>query len=154
MRARSRSAMRSRIFAAALRFISLSVAASSLAAQTPTGSFTAGTFIASNGKVLPYRLFAPVLSAQVRRLPLIVYLHGGGGAGTDNNRQISGGNEAGTRLWLRPELQTRHPAFVVAPQAPVNEPWGAPDSDSLAPYARGVVELIERLAQELPIDTL
>ena len=145
--------MRIQTARAVLRLIWLSGCASLLVAQEPTTPFIARTFTASNGTILPYRLFVPVSSTQGHSLPLIVYLHGGGGAGTDNIRQISGGNEAGTRLWLRPDLQARHPAFVVAPQAPVNEPWSAPDADSLAPFARGVVDLIRKLAQEFPIDT-
>ncbi len=67
---------------------------------------------------MPYRLYVPEERVRARPLPLIVYLHGAGGAGNDNLRQISGGNTAGTRLFASAAVQTKHPAFVVAPQMP------------------------------------
>jgi len=125
----------------------------SAAAQSPTQSFVARVLTSSTGVRMPYRLFVPASRARVLALPLIVYLHGGGGAGTDNLKQIAGGNLKGTHLWLRDDLQAEHPAFVVAPQAPTGAQWGTPNSDSLAPYAQLVVELIHTLTQEFAIDT-
>jgi predicted peptidase len=63
--------------------------------------------------VMPYRLFRP---ASGQRLPLVVYLHGSGGLGDDNLKQLSLGNRFGTRVWLLPENQDRFPCSVVAPQ--------------------------------------
>ncbi len=63
--------------------------------------------------VMPYRLFRPEATGK---LPLVVYLHGSGGLGDDNVKQMSFGNIFGTRVWLLPENQKRFPCFVVAPQ--------------------------------------
>src|SRR5512138_3146014 len=42
-----------------------------------------------NGWVMPYRLFRPEASGK---LPLVVYLHGSGGLGDDNLKQLGLGN--------------------------------------------------------------
>jgi predicted peptidase len=81
-----------------------------------------------------------------------VFLHGAGGAGLDNVKQLRGGNSAGTHLWTKPEMQARHPAFVIAPQMPGDEQWGAPASENLAPYAELVLELVATLSKEFAID--
>ena len=62
--------------------------------------------------VMPYRLFRPEASGKV---PLVVYLHGSGGLGDDNLKQLAFGNIFGTRVWLLPENQKRFPCYVVAP---------------------------------------
>jgi len=64
--------------------------------------------------VMPYRLFRP--EAATGKLPLVVYLHGGGGLGDDNLKQLAFGNIFGTRVWLLPENQKRFPCYVLAPQ--------------------------------------
>ena len=121
------------------------------AGQENVDGFLARTFRGADGTTMPYRLFLPADTAT-GPLPLVVYLHGGGGAGTDNLRQISGGNVHGTRVWIAPELQARHPAFVLAPQLPDPEQWSAPESDEPARYAALVVQLIERLLRDHAID--
>jgi predicted peptidase len=114
--------------------------------------FAAGEHAARGGTRLPYRLYEPARAGREPRLPLIVYLHGSGGAGTDNRSQISGGNRAGTHVWTSEALQARHPAFVVAPQIPAGAAWAEPRSDALTPYAEAVLELVAELARTHPID--
>src|SRR5436190_21474978 len=80
-----------------------------------------------DGHPMPYRLFIPEAAARTKPLPLVIWLHGTSGLGTDNKAPISaGGNEIGSRLWDSPEVQAKYPAFVVAPQVPVTELLGAP----------------------------
>src|SRR6476661_8401423 len=62
---------------------------------------------------MPYRLFRPNAAGK---LPLVMYLHGSGGLGTDNEQQLGLGNIFGTRVWALPEHQKRFPCYVVAPQ--------------------------------------
>ena len=62
---------------------------------------------------MPYRLFRGEGS---RKLPLVLYLHGSGGIGDDNEKQLALGNIFGTRVWALPENQRRFPCHVVAPQ--------------------------------------
>jgi predicted peptidase len=101
---------------------------------------------------MPYRLFRPAVS---QRVPLVVYLHGSGGQGTDNEKQLKLGNVFGTRVWLQPENQRRSPCYVLAPQS--DRGWVRYDSDwkvvpGLGQGAGMVLEVIDRLVHEFPID--
>jgi len=123
-----------------------------LEGQDVVDGFHGRTFKAPNGVNMPYRLFIPAQEVQSRPLPMVIYLHGSGGAGTDNLKQISGGNTNGTHEWTAPEMQSRFSAFVLAPQAPAEARWSAFDSDDLAPYAQLVVELLAGVMEEFPVD--
>jgi poly(3-hydroxybutyrate) depolymerase len=100
--------------------------------------------------VVPYRLLSP---SGVRQLPMVVVLHGSGQMGVDNKAQL--GPFAAS--WVDPKIAARFPAFVVAPQVATRSADYAPDSDGL-PSSRpgsslaGVQQLIEHLANNLPID--
>jgi len=104
---------------------------------------------------MPYRLFRPESTA---RLPLVVYLHGSGGQGDDNLKQLGLGNIFGTRVWLLPENQKRFPCYVLAPQS--NRGWVKYDFDQqpakmLPGFGDGnrlAMEIIDSLCKEFPID--
>jgi predicted peptidase len=111
-----------------------------------------------SGSVMPYRLYRPRATG---RHPLVVYLHGSGGLGTDNLQQLMLGNVFGTRLWVMPEHQARFPCFILVPQT--DRGWmryGPPAAgDSVATLrpglgegARLVFEIIETLVRTHPID--
>src|SRR6185295_18726213 len=104
----------------------LIVALPTCAQQTIDG-FRARTYKSSKGEVMPYRLFVPVNYDSTKRYPIVLWLHGGGGRGTDNLKQISGGNTSGARVWISPAAQQKYPAFVLAPQCPENEMWTTVD---------------------------
>jgi predicted peptidase len=118
----------------------------------PPSPFVPRTF-ARAGHTMPYRVFVPDAKARTQPLPLVVWLHGAGGLGLDNGRQISaGGNEFGSGLWVKPEIQARFPAFVVAPQSPADQLWGNSAIAKPTTYGQLVLDLIEALAQEYSID--
>jgi len=118
----------------------------------PVAPFVPRLF-ARNGHHMPYRLFAPQGVTPERPVPLVVWLHGASGVGTDNRAQIvAGGNDIGSRLWVRPEIQAKFPAFVVAPQSPGSELWGSVGSTKLTTYGQLVIDLVDALAREFPID--
>ncbi len=75
----------------------------------------ASKFLSFTYKEMPYRLFVPENYDKNKSYPLVLFLHGGGERGTDNEKQLVG-NE-GALIWATPENQTKHPAFVLAPQA-------------------------------------
>lgn len=113
--------------------------------------FVARQYQSGTGMKLPYRLYIPGAAQRERALPLILYLHGRGGAGTDNRKQLSGGNALGTHLWIKPAVQERHPAFVLAPQIPEAAAWHSA-GDEPSPSVTVVLELLEELRSELRID--
>jgi len=105
--------------------------------------------------VMPYRLFRPEASGKV---PLVMFLHGSGGLGDDNLKQIGLGNIFGTRVWLLPENQKRFPCYVAVPQTdrgwirydfsqqPAKELPGFGDGTRLA------LEVVDGLCHEFAID--
>ncbi|MDE0626902.1 MAG: dienelactone hydrolase family protein [Bryobacterales bacterium] len=62
---------------------------------------------------MPYRLMRPIGFDPARRYPVIVSLHGGGGRGTDNRRQLRVWN----RLLAEEARRATHPSYVLAPQS-------------------------------------
>lgn len=88
---------------------------------------------------MPYRLFRPEASGK---LPLVIYLHGSGGQGDDNLRQLGLGNTFGTRVWLLPENQKKFPCYVAVPQS--NRGWARYDPEKLE---KGDYEMVAGLGQ-------
>jgi predicted peptidase len=109
--------------------------------------------------VMPYRLFRPTASGK---LPLILYLHGSGGLGDDNEKQLGLGNVFGTRVWLLPDNQQNFPCYVFVPQT--DRGWAKYDfpqqSSSEPPKvlpgmgdgSRLALEIIDKLLHEFEID--
>lgn len=104
---------------------------------------------------MPYRLFRPKTTGK---LPLVMYLHGSGGLGTDNLKQLTLGNVFGTRVWLLPVNQQRFPCYVVAPQT--DRGWikydytqqPAKEIPGFGDGARAALEIVDALCRECPID--
>ncbi len=107
---------------------------------------------------MPYRLFRPETTGKV---PLVVYLHGSGGQGDDNLKQLGFGNIFGTRVWLLPENQKKFPCYVLVPQT--DRGWVRYDPaklekgefemvPGLGQGTRKVLEIIDALRHEFPID--
>jgi predicted peptidase len=104
---------------------------------------------------MPYRLFRPEAAGK---LPLVVYLHGSGGLGDDNLKQLAFGNIFGTRVWLLPENQKRFPCYVLAPQT--NRGWirydfsqqPAQELPGFGDGARLALEIVDALRREFDVD--
>ena len=108
-------------------------------------------FRASDGRRMPYRLYVPHDRADPKPCPLVLFLHGGGGRGSDNRRQIEGGNGYLVDLLVSPETQAKHACIVVAPQS---SRIGWVDYDSITPtdQLHLVLELLGHLERTYPID--
>ncbi len=110
------------------------------------------TFSDSTEKLLPYRFFIPDSIDYLAKYPLVIFLHGGTGAGTNNINQISGENWNGSHCWIQTKIQTNFPTFVLAPQLPNFQRWNSPLSDSLTIFTKMTLELIDSLIESYPID--
>jgi predicted peptidase len=105
--------------------------------------------------VMPYRLFRPQAAGK---LPLVVYLHGSGGLGNDNEKQLGLGNIFGTRVWLLPENQKHFPCYVLVPQT--DRGWirydfsqqPAKELPGFGDGARLALQIVDRLRHEFAID--
>lgn len=89
---------------------------------------------------MPYRLFRP--AAASGKVPLVIYLHGSGGLGDDNLKQMGLGNIFGTRVWALPENQKRFPCFILVPQT--DRGWIRYDPDL---FAKGEAKMIAGLGE-------
>jgi predicted peptidase len=77
------------------------------------------------GNVLPYRILYPDHYDKHTMYPLLLFLHGAGLRGNDNEQQLM----HGARLFLTGENQKKYPTIVVIPQCPANLSWSFPNID-------------------------
>lgn len=138
--------------------ITLALLAMSLsaAAADHRDRFEARMFKDATGKMLPYRLLYPKEIKPGETYPLVLFFHGAGECGTDNEKQLV----HAMNDFASDEIMAKNPAFVVAPQCPegqqwVDTPWSA-DSHTMKEQPtdslRQSLELVEGLIKVLPID--
>ena len=73
----------------------------------------------SEGEALHYRLLLPEDYDESESYPLILFLHGAGERGTDNEKQLT----HGAGMFLQPEVREAFPAIIIFPQCPQDEYW-------------------------------
>ncbi|KIA92769.1 phospholipase [Pedobacter kyungheensis] len=81
------------------------------------------TFV-KGGKSINYRILLPEAGSSQLKYPLVITFHNSTRIGTDNERQL----EPLARIWLRPEIRSKYPAFVIAPQFQTRSSNYYPDS--------------------------
>lgn len=72
---------------------------------------------------LPYRLLLPKNYDASKEYPLILFLHGSGERGNDNEAQLV----HGWKLFLQDSIRAKYPAIVVFPQCSQNSYWSNVD---------------------------
>lgn len=80
--------------------------------------FSVERFIGDKGDTLNYRQLFPD-SDPGRKYPLVIFLHGSGERGSDNDAQL----KWGVMSFATDEMMTMYPAFVIAPQCPAGMTW-------------------------------
>ena len=55
-----------------------------------------------------------------KKSPLVLFLHGAGERGNDNEKQLVHGGQ----MWLNPVNREKYPAFILAPQCPTKPDIG------------------------------
>lgn len=108
---------------------------------------------------LPYRELTPE-RPEANHYPLVVFLHGSGERGIDNEKQLI----HGAQMWLNPINRKKYPAYVIFPQCPESGFWAynetpksaAPDSmpilDEPTKYIKLVRGLVNKYIGEGNID--
>jgi predicted esterase len=94
-------------------------AAGPAAATSPT-DFLYGQ--ATDGSNLPFRYFVPPGYDGAQAYPLILFLHGAGERGSDNEAQLRN-NANGALKLLGDEQLALQPVFMIAPQCPTDGWW-------------------------------
>lgn len=73
----------------------------------------------SDSSELPYRILLPKDFDSSEKYPLILFLHGSGERGSDNELQL----KHGAAFFLRDSIRQRFPAIVVFPQCASGSSW-------------------------------
>lgn len=111
----------------------------------------------TSGKdTLPYRFLKPVNPQAKKTFPLLIFLHGAGERGNDNEAQLLHIRE----LVLDPDNRSRFACYVLAPQCPKGSIWANHDRNGGSIAMRSspstpiqlLTELIEKIEKEFPID--
>jgi predicted peptidase len=112
----------------------------------------------SKGDTLNYRLLFPDADT-LRKYPLVIFLHGSGERGSDNDAQLKWGVEN----FATDQNMMLHPAIVIAPQCPDKMSWSNFSRTRISSEMRIlpdpskpmqlVIELIHQLEKSMPIDT-
>lgn len=114
--------------------------------------FRKKVYVNKKGERLPYRLFVPIGYSPEQKYPLILWLHGGEGRGSDNLQQIVHANQKGAHVWIAPEIQLKFPAFVLAPQCPITENWSDPDLNQPSKALDLALQILSFVQKEFSID--
>ena len=78
-----------------------------------------------NGNVLPYRILYPANYDKNKKYPLLLFLHGAGERGKDNEKQLI----HGSKLFITDENRKNFPAIVVFPQCSQESFWAVMKTD-------------------------
>lgn len=114
-------------------------------------------YVDSSKKTMPYRMLSPSVIESGKEYPLVLFLHGSGERGDDNEKQLLHGGA----VFSNPANSDKYPAFVVFPQCK-ERAW----TDRMAPRAfmpgapvppeskseELVMGLVEELMSDYPID--
>lgn len=132
-----------------------------LARAGEVAEFRANVYTGKSGDALPYRFLSPAgieAAKPSQKYPLVVFLHGAGECGTDNQRQITNG----VQRFAEADFRAEYPCFVLVPQCPNGKRWVETDWDSpvshqqpqTPSYAMGLLlELLPGIIKENAIDT-
>jgi len=78
-----------------------------------------------NGNTLPYRILYPANYDKTKKYPLLLFLHGAGERGKDNEKQLI----HGSRLFITEESRKNFPAIIIFPQCPQESFWAVMKTD-------------------------
>lgn len=108
------------------------------------------------GQRMPYRLLRPANPQPEKRYPLILFLHGAGERGLNNQLQLVHGAPA----FADDDARHRFPAFVLFPQCPqaekwVDSPWNNPvhlRPDAPSRNLECALKLLDHILDTCPVD--
>ncbi len=121
-------------------------------------AFEKRTYKSATGQVLPYRILYPINYNKEKKYPVILFLHGAGERGNDNEKQLT----HGAKLFLTEENRTNYQAIVIFPQCAAESYWSSVIIDrNKSPFVfdfdytraeteplKNAIELVKKIAAE------
>lgn len=127
-----------------------------ISSLTFAGEWEKKTYV-HNDFSLPYQLYTP--SSISENIPLVIYLHGSGEAGVDNEKQMYKGTNIGPQYFASKDIQNIQKAYVLAPQTPEQIRWASTSINEydfkttpITPSMDALLELIDNLKTDLKVD--
>lgn len=120
-----------------------------------TINYTKAVYV-SGKDTLPYRLLYPLHYDQHKKYPIVLFLHGAGQRGNDNERQLAGVPKPMTDSAGR----EKYPCFILVPQCAKTDVWvkfphfpqSLQATGQATPSARATLAQLDTLIKQLPID--
>src|SRR5690606_4055510 len=106
------------IISRSLLMVSLILGGYVSGANAQVSRFGYGYFTNDHNDTLRYRILTPDYDTT-RTYPLVIFLHGSGERGNDNEAQL----KWGVGNFATDQNMVQHPAIVIAPQCPEQEQW-------------------------------
>lgn len=129
-----------------------------LIAANARDTFEKMTFVSSDGNILNYRLLKPENEKAGKKYPLVIFLHGAGERGNDNQKQLIHGSQ----MFLNPVNREKYPAYVLFPQCPEDGFWayssrpeaweGLVPEEEMPPIFKAVKEMLDFYLENPSID--
>lgn len=123
-------------------------------------SFEKKAFTTIAGEKLNYQVLKPEVLKKGKKYPLVLFLHGAGERGNDNQSQMV----HGSGMFTNPVNQERYPAIVLFPQCPAEGYWTfekRPEqllkevflpNPTITPILSQVMEMMEWHIKNMPVD--
>ena len=126
--------------------------------------FQKKVYHSTSGQDLNYRILYPENYNAAKKYPVLLFLHGSGERGDDNEKQLV----HGATLFLDPVNREKYPAIVLFPQCPEGKSWASLDirmgDDGKKMYVRNngevpgemsvlLKELLQDLAKSTKVDS-
>lgn len=122
--------------------------------------FSKEIYVSQTGDSLLYQQLEPqTIDADVK-YPLVLFLHGAGERGSDNEAQL----QHGANMFTNPLNRNNYPTFAIFPQCPTDSYWAPINSSgikdenffpfdaSIAPTLQSVKELLDKFIDNYPVD--
>ncbi len=105
------------------------------------------SFEDEDGRKLLYRLLKPPSLEKGKKYPVLVCLHGSGGRGKDNRKNLSG--TRASQVIANPKMVKKFPCFAFVPQCPPEGSWSSRrEKDGRQDYAPVALAALDALLKE------
>jgi predicted peptidase len=104
-----------------LPLLTVLIAATAVAQNQPVADNSAylKRWFVRNGDTLPYRIMMPLNYNAKKQYPVLLFLHGAGERGTNNESQLI----HGAKVFADSANRVKFPAIVILPQCPYTDFW-------------------------------